>query len=345
MDSKSGREREDEVEELPPEKRQKVNAEQETKPQELAKPESKKSGGGGGHQVLGALKKIGAHIGTLSKFKKASSLLRQLFDQDVLTVELGEETFKVIAASMSDTSRCQDPTLRKEYYRLISSACDHCTLFNNQQRLQLEVYQIWGVLLSEMHTDDNFVFNKVLKKIQEIMELLPEATEVDENAYKDWEALSKVNDEPNCGSSGKEKESVDPFDLDALLDTGGKKKESSTWSPELCLVARREAVVDCLKTAKEKYRFAWACTSVDILLNAAHKYKSRFCLPQQETIDELWRFTKKGKAVRKQGPSAVEIRRDTTSFEQARSEWSKTSVSHRGKVGGGGDHKSEMWLG
>lgn len=35
-----------------------------------------------------------------------------------------------------------------------------------------------------------------------------------------------------------------------------------------------------------------------------------------------------------QGPSAKEVNRDTTSFERARSEWSRSDVSHRGKVRG-----------
>lgn len=54
----------------------------------------------GNHQVLGALKKIGSHIGTLSKFKKASSLLRQLLDQNMLMEEQGGECFKVKHCSL-----------------------------------------------------------------------------------------------------------------------------------------------------------------------------------------------------------------------------------------------------
>lgn len=46
-----------------------------------------------------------------------------------------------------------------------------------------------------------------------------------------------------------------------------------------------------------------------------------------------------------QGPSDKEIRRDITTFEEARSTWAKTRVSHRRKVGASGDHKTEMWLG
>lgn len=74
--------------------------------------------------------------------------------------------FQAIARSMSDPRRTQDPSLRKEYWRLISTACTHYHLFDAHQRAQLEVYQIWAVLISEMQTDDNFAFNRVLKKIQ-----------------------------------------------------------------------------------------------------------------------------------------------------------------------------------
>jgi hypothetical protein len=49
--------------------------------------------------------------------------------------------------------------------------------------------------------------------------------------------------------------------------------------------------------------------------------------------------------LRLQGPSARETRRDVTSFEAARKEWGAAAVSHRGNVGGGGDHGSEVWLG
>jgi len=47
-----------------------------------------------------------------------------------------------------------------------------------------------------------------------------------------------------------------------------------------------------------------------------------------------------------QGPSAREARRDVTSFETARAEWSRSDVSIRGKgVGTEGDHGVEVWLG
>lgn len=46
-----------------------------------------------------------------------------------------------------------------------------------------------------------------------------------------------------------------------------------------------------------------------------------------------------------QGPSVREARRDVTSFETARTEWSRATVSARGMVGAEGDHGQEVWLG
>ena len=48
-----------------------------------------------------------------------------------------------------------------------------------------------------------------------------------------------------------------------------------------------------------------------------------------------------------QGVAAAsrESQRDTTAFENARKEWGRATISARGKVGAGGDHQSETWLG
>jgi hypothetical protein len=57
------------------------------------------------------------------------------------------------------------------------------------------------------------------------------------------------------------------------------------------------------------------------------------------------RFVRDSRKARATGPSAKELNRDTTSFERARSEWSRAKVSTRGKVGAQGDAKSNNWLG
>ncbi len=44
------------------------------------------------------------------------------------------------------------------------------------------MYGLWGVLRGQLLTDDSFVFNKVLNRIKESIQHLPDATEEDEEA-------------------------------------------------------------------------------------------------------------------------------------------------------------------
>ena len=55
-------------------------------------------------------------------------------------------------------------------------------LFTQRQKGQLDVYGLWGVLRGQLLTDDSFVFNKVLNRIKESIQHLPDATEEDEEA-------------------------------------------------------------------------------------------------------------------------------------------------------------------
>ena len=55
-------------------------------------------------------------------------------------------------------------------------------LFSQRQKGQLDVYGLWGVLRGQLLTDDSFVFNKVLNRIKESIQHLPDATEEDEEA-------------------------------------------------------------------------------------------------------------------------------------------------------------------
>ena len=55
-------------------------------------------------------------------------------------------------------------------------------LFSQRQKGQLDVYGLWGVLRGQLLTDDSFVFNKVLKRIKESIQHLPDVTEEDEVA-------------------------------------------------------------------------------------------------------------------------------------------------------------------
>eukprot|EP00198_Chlamydomonas_reinhardtii_P010641 XP_001699978.1 predicted protein [Chlamydomonas reinhardtii] len=397
-------------------------------------------------QVSAALVKIGGHIANPDKFVKAAGLLRQLIDGGAAGRQHRELLFEVIKAAFSDLDAASDPGLRRDYMRLCHSLDKRQAaepgLFSRPQRAQLEVYRVLGFTQNEMHTDDSFVFNKVLGRIKEAVEALPPADEADEEAQAELQAGDdsdsepgaeeeeagggsggggnkrpevkqeqdqeggagaagsdevpaavgpdaaapqlpqepEAREEPGAGAGSEEDVEADPFGLDSLLPApkkkpapappppppppaaaqaaaaaarggpgeegaGGGKGRSKVWSAAQCLVMRRQAFVECLITAKSLHKLQWARTSVELLVEHFNKHRDRFTGQQQLAIDEMVRFVRDSRKARAAGPSSKELNRDTTSFERARSEWSRAKVSARGKVGAQGDAKANNWLG
>ncbi|KAK9818350.1 hypothetical protein WJX72_011096 [[Myrmecia] bisecta] len=308
----------------------------------------------GDDQVAAALSKIKQHIGSRGKFKKASGLLRQLLQDGNVEKAHGQLVFEVLAASLRQPSHGVDPELAREYIKLFTAASKLPELFSAREQAQLDVYGIWAVHRSQIATtDDSFVFNKVLGRIKESVHHLPEAgAEEDEallaaKARLAEEAERPVEPEkPAEPTAPAEEAEADPFGLEALIAPKPKAKKSSVlWSSREILSMKRDALLDCVDTMKACYRQAWARTSVDMAIEDIWNHRARFCASQQQRIEDFRRFVREQRAIRRQGPSSKEQRRDTTAFEAARTSWSKASVSARGAVGGGGDHGSEVWLG
>ena len=54
------------------------------------------------------------------------------------------------------------------------------------------MYGIWAVLRNQLHTDDSFVFNRVVGRIKESVSHLPEATPEDDEALQDIKVGSRL---------------------------------------------------------------------------------------------------------------------------------------------------------
>lgn len=334
--------------------------------------------GGPNDQVAAALRKIAGHIGHPKKFSKASQLLRELLAQGAVRPAHGPLLFSALKAAMRDPAQAADPLLAREYSKLFTAASKMADVFTIREKNQLDVYGTWAVLRTSLATtDDSFAFNKVVARLKSLVEELPEANEEDEEHQRRLQASAgaadpvlEAYDARVAEASGAAQQpaaagpaapaavdvEADPFGLDALLEqqaaaeaaAAAKKRQapkSATWSSGEVVHQRRAALLDCLDTAKASYRHMWARTSVDLLVEHYHQQRSRFTASQRARIDDLMGFVRDQRRLRKLGPSAKEVNRDTTSFERARAEWSRTDVSHRGKVGSGGDHRAENWLG
>lgn len=141
--------------------------------------------------------------------------------------------------------------------------------------------------------------------------------------------------------------SISPAERDRLQ---GIKLENlfskSVWDDVDLAIARRLAVIDCLVATKSTYKRAWASTAIDMLIEMALSNKDKFLdMPTFPKLEQLFHFIKEQKLARSTGSSRVAQDGESTAFDRARKEWSRASLSHRGKIGSGGDHKSEAWLG
>jgi hypothetical protein len=258
----------------------------------------------GADQVTAALAKIAKHIGNPAKFSKTSGLLRTLMD----AVGRSHRTayFAALSAAFADPAAALDAQLRRDYGRLVKSAQLRAELLSKQQQAQLEVYAVWGLLRSELFTDDSFAFSKVLSRIKAAISELPDADEEQEAA---WARLHPGAAAPTKGSApggagerdnGGQVElrqpeaEADPFGLDALLAgqqlqleqaMGQQQPEqqqpeqvssaphgSCQWDGPELLVMRKQALLDCLTAAKEHcHKLAWARTGVELLIEEVAK--------------------------------------------------------------------------
>jgi hypothetical protein len=276
-----------------------------------------------GDQVKAALTKIASHISNPSKFQKASGLLRQLLDSGALTKEHRQQLFDTVRAAFKHPEHCTKPTLRKEYMRLMQAIERRDELFRNAERQQLEVYAIYAQLQNELHTDDSFVFNRVLRKVQELLSQLPEASEEDEEAYQQLqdpeaavaaqqEAARQALEQQEAAARAQEAAEaaaaaapaadpeLDPFGLDSLLDKPKPKPKpakkpaaaqvvSTAWTPAQLMVMRRQALLECLETARGCYKLPWAATSIELAIENVHKQKQQLCSQQHKQLEEMYR--------------------------------------------------------
>jgi uncharacterized protein (DUF2267 family) len=362
-------------------------------------------------QLGQALAKIASHISRSSKFAKASALLRQLLDTGTIDKDHRHQLFQAIKAAFADPSQATEPTLRKEYRRLMATVNEHAQVLSKAERAQLSVYSTWALTQNELFTDDSFMFNKVIAKLKSsISELLTadeeleaaarrlsgeETSSPDESGHPMPHREAKPADESDpfgldtllkeeqqqqpskttaaAAAAAAEKATTanesDPFGLDSFLQEEQQqqqqqegnvpagappaascppaaKAKSLAWSPAEQQVMVRQALLDCLTTAKGLHKLAWAQTSVELLIEHAFQQKVRFCSSQQQQLLELMNFVKAARVARRTGRGGGAMKgSDMTAFERARAEWGNAAVSVRGKVGSCGDAKSNNWLG
>ena len=83
---------------------------------------------------------------------------------------------------MVDPNAAVDDELRRPYRKLFESLEARQHIFTPQQRQHLACWRLWVLLRLQLFTDDSFVFNKVARNVQELMQQLPETNGEDGEA-------------------------------------------------------------------------------------------------------------------------------------------------------------------
>ncbi|KAJ7543301.1 hypothetical protein O6H91_09G032200 [Diphasiastrum complanatum] len=316
-------------------------------------------------QILGAMQKIGAHIGNPAKFSKASKLALQLLDAGSVTKDTADHFFDVLKAAMLQPDRATEQTLRADYLALFDAVQEKLDCFSQVHQGQIEVWLLWAKVANDLYTDDTFVFSKAAGRVRQAISSLSEPV-VKENTITDNEMATadKSQDqiaESICSSannvSGVDALESDPFGLNALLLRKSKKDERARKRREEeaaikraqqeidnLATEQREALLECLKIAADRYKHPWAQTIIDMTVKYAFDNITRFSAPQREAIEKLWVSVREQQFRRKQGKSSSG-KLDVTAFERLQHMYAGEKISIRRAVGSGGDRTAEQWLG
>jgi hypothetical protein len=216
------------------------------------------------------------------------------------------------------------------------------------------VYGLWAVVRNQLATDDSFAFAKAVGGIKDRIASLPEAG--GEAGGAEDAALRRLGlapaaaeapsgEAPQQAQQAQSRRGEQGAGPAAAAAPPPGEAAPAAWGPEEALAGRRAALLDCILAGKEAYSHPWAQTSVDLLVSHARAHAHRFAPCQRPALAAMAGFVAARRAARKLGPSAAEAARDATSFERARQEWGKATLSARGKVGAGGDNKTAQWLG
>ena len=74
--------------------------------------------------------------------------------------------------------------LRRPLRKLLISAEAQEKLFSKAQRRHLDVWKVWALLRHQLHTDDSFMFTKVVNNVRDLVSQLPEVLPEEDEAFE-----------------------------------------------------------------------------------------------------------------------------------------------------------------
>eukprot|EP00656_Telonema_subtile_P034047 TRINITY_DN3817_c0_g2_i1.p1 TRINITY_DN3817_c0_g2~~TRINITY_DN3817_c0_g2_i1.p1 ORF type:complete len:434 (-),score=142.57 TRINITY_DN3817_c0_g2_i1:68-1369(-) len=273
-----------------------------------------------------ALKQLCKHVAVPKKCGKAIALMIKLLSKDQITREDGWPlTYRFLKVAMKDLERAYSSDVRQSYLDLFQTVAKKGErLCSPQQAQMINVWKLCTLTRDELSSDESFEFSKAVKALQKMIEELPLY-----NSAEDPSAGDASDDE----AAAEEEEEEEEEEEDAEDDEEGNELA--------VLQTKRAALLMCVQQARQNYRFLWAKTTIDLLLQFVTENKSKWFSPAQcEQIQEWNVESLKDAMLRKQGRmqgrGEDKDKEGRTTFEVAETHWEAAKVSGRAAVVGGG---------
>ena len=280
----------------------------------------------GGDEVAAALARLTQHAQSSSgaKWVRVVTLTTQLLSGGTLERKHNKGAYALLEALLSDGARVTAPESRLECSALVQAACDTDGVFNTKQRAGLEVWKVTAVTCNSLFTDDNYSFNAAVAQVKGAWSDLPDFQPM---AADSADAAVQVE----LPADVSLEEAAEAAAMAAKMAAAERDAAAAEWK---LLDSRRDGLLLCVETAHGMYRWPWAHSMVDSLLDHVQALAATKLSPEQRA-----RLGKTHEAVR----DARGRRRagggdggDLTSYERGQARFANAEISIRKQVGASG---------
>ena len=275
------------------------------------------AGAGSGDEVSAALERLTVHAGNAKKFRKVAELATQLLADGQLARKHGKAVFQArkaanavlgsdnasdahhsrsqfLEAAMADPARVTAPECRVEFGALLRAArgCAERGVLNAKHCAALDVWCLAGLTANALFTDDSYEFSRTAAEVRAAFAALPGACfeiwrcrlarPLTRGPRADYEA-EPAAEEPSEAPPLPPDASPEEAEAAAAAFAAAAAAERAAALAELALAsARRDALLSCVEAAHASYRWPWAQTTVDQLVDAAHAVAATKLSPAQQ---------------------------------------------------------------
>jgi len=211
-------------------------------------------------------------------------------------------------------------------------------VLNAKHKAQLAVWMLHVRVVNDVHTDDNFQFAKATKAVKALVDALDD---LGPRPHDDEEDEEDEKDDEKARHEGEDTEAREMREYAQRMRAAERRAELDAWQLR---EDEREALLDACDAAHSLYKFAWAQTGVDMLVEHVHERRARFGETHRRRIVEMYEAVRDKRNKRRKGGGGGE---GMSSFEQSQARYSGAAISIRGGVGGEGtrDGRGESAVG